>query len=232
MIVLKQSAAATVFIGPFVDSADGFTPETGLDAATADEVGIYKPGATDLTDISGTTTLTHRAGGIYTLTLSDTDTDTLGQGLVYLRDDSVARPVAVPVLIVPANVFDSLFATGKLQVDVTQWLGNAVTAGADDRPAVDAEAISGSTAAADNLEEGAEALVPGAVSDASATTTGFVTDLTEATNDHYNGRVLTFVNGALAGQSTDITDYNGTTKAVTVTALTEAPADTDQFVIS
>lgn len=91
--------------------------------------------------------------------------------------------------------------------------------------------ISGSSAAADNLEAGAEALVESTCA-AGSTTTSIVTNLTEATDDHYNGRVITFITGALVGQSTNITDYNGTTKTMTVTALTEAPADTDGFVIS
>ena len=99
-------------------------------------------------------------------------------------------------------------------------------------PNVNAAQISGSSTAADNLERGALGLVLSAVNDASASTTAFVTDLTEATNDHYNGRIITFTSGALAGQATTVTDYNGTTKAVTVVALTEAPADNDQFVIS
>ena len=58
------------------------------------------------------------------------------------------------------------------------------------------------------------------------------TALTEATDDHYNGRILTFVTGAVAGQSTDITDYNGTTNELTVTALTNAPSSGDAFVIT
>ena len=70
------------------------------------------------------------------------------------------------------------------------------------------------------------------VNDASATTTAFAADgFTEATDDHYNGRVVVFTSGALAGQATDITDYTGASKTVTVTALTEAPADNDTFVI-
>jgi hypothetical protein len=98
---------------------------------------------------------------------------------------------------------------------------------------VDANAthLSGSSTAADNLEAGATGLVPSTCA-AGSTTTSVVTNLTEATDDHYNGRVITFTSGALLGQSTNITDYNGTTKALTVTALTEAPADTDAFVIS
>lgn len=82
-----------------------------------------------------------------------------------------------------------------------------------------------------NLARGAEALVLGAC-ESGSTTTNIVTDLSETTNDHFNGRTITFTGGALYGQSTDITAYNGTTGALTVTALTEAPANTDQFVIS
>jgi hypothetical protein len=92
-------------------------------------------------------------------------------------------------------------------------------------------AISGSATAADNLESGGLGLVPGTCATGS-TTTSIVTNLTEATDDHYNGRVITFTSGALAGQTTSISDYNGTTKTLTVVALTEAAADTDSFVIS
>lgn len=95
----------------------------------------------------------------------------------------------------------------------------------------DMTAISGSTTAADNLEASALGIVSTAVNDASASTTAFVTDLTETTDDHYNGRIIVFTSGNLAGQATDITDYTGSTKTVTVTALTEAPADNDTFVI-
>lgn len=91
--------------------------------------------------------------------------------------------------------------------------------------------ISGSATAADNLEAGALGLVSSTCA-AGSTTTSIVTNLTEATNDHYNGRVITFTGGALAGQSSSISDYEGATKTLTVVALTEAPADTDAFVIS
>jgi hypothetical protein len=57
------------------------------------------------------------------------------------------------------------------------------------------------------------------------------TDLTEATDDHYNGRIVVFITGVLAGQATDITDYTGATKLITMTALTEAPGNGDRFVI-
>lgn len=113
--------------------------------------------------------------------------------------------------------------------DIQSRLPAALVSGRMDS---DVQAIAGSTTAATNLKQGALALVPTAVNDASATTTSCVTDLTEATDDHYNGRIMTFTSGNLAGQSTDITDYDGTTKTLTYTALTEAPADNDEFTIS
>lgn len=92
-------------------------------------------------------------------------------------------------------------------------------------------AISSSATAADNLEQGALALVTSTCA-AGSTTTSIVTNLTEATSSHYNGRSITFTSGALLGQSSSISAYNGSTKTLTVVALTEAPASTDAFVIA
>ena len=94
-------------------------------------------------------------------------------------------------------------------------------------------AIAGVAASATNAERGFKALVRGACA-GTPTTTVIGTDLSEATDDHYIGRVVTFTTGALAGQSAAITDYNGTTKELSVapTALTEAPVASDEFIIS
>lgn len=66
------------------------------------------------------------------------------------------------------------------------------------------------------------------------TTTQFeAADITEATSDHYNGRVILWTSGALSGQAAVITDYalvSGRGR-FTVTTMTEAPADTDTFII-
>jgi len=68
--------------------------------------------------------------------------------------------------------------------------------------------------------------------DPDPTTTAFETDLAEASNDHYNGAFCVFYSGALAGQSRKISDYDGTTKVLTVAvAFTEAPAAGDDFLI-
>lgn len=84
-----------------------------------------------------------------------------------------------------------------------------------------------------NLGEGVVS-ADSTVNDASATTTSFITNLTESEDDFFNDKVLVFIDGALAGQSKPIRDYNGTTKAITfdsVDAFTSAPADGDSFII-
>lgn len=122
-----------------------------------------------------------------------------------------------------AGYVDTEVAAIKTQTDKLTFDGaNHIVA--------DARKISTSSTAADNLEAGALAVVVSTCA-ASSTTTTVNTNLTEATDDHYNGRVIIFTSGALAYQASDITDYNGTTKALTVTALTEAPANSDAFVI-
>jgi hypothetical protein len=62
-------------------------------------------------------------------------------------------------------------------------------------------------------------------------TTGVDGAAPSGTNDFYNGRVIIFTSGALAGQATDITDYVGATQTLTVTALTGSPASGVTFVI-
>ena len=100
----------------------------------------------------------------------------------------------------------------------------------------DAVKISGSSDAADRLEASAETIVKGTVSHdntAASTTVFYSHDITEATADHFNGRIVIFTSGDLIYQATDITDYELDTGEgkFTVTVLTEAPADNVTFVI-
>ena len=74
--------------------------------------------------------------------------------------------------------------------------------------------------------------IDGQVNDLSATSSSFVTNLTAAVDDYYNGQTLHFISGSLAGQSQVIRDYNGTTKTITLdSALTSAPANADEFIV-
>lgn len=213
MQFLKQSTSVKVVVGPFVDETDQKTPETGITLGAADHAEIIKHDSGSVVDISSNTwAAITSADGLYNLTLSTTDTNTVGMLTVYVADTSVCQPVKQTFMVLPANAYDSLI-------------------GGTDTLEVDAVAISGDTTAADNLEAGAEGLVSSTCA-TSSTTTAVVTNLTEDTDDHYNGRTITFTSGALDGQSASITDYNGTTKTLTVSTLTEAPSNTDAFVIS
>lgn len=205
---LRQSTAVTVMIGPLVDATDGYTPETAI-ALAANELDAYKQNSATTVDLSGNT-WAHVARGMYSLALTASNTDTAGL-LSVIMLDTACRPFRADFIVLPTQVWDSLFAGDLLQVDVTQ--------------------IAGSTSAATNQSSGADCLVTGTVVSGSSTVT-VKTDLTEATNDHFNGRTVVFQTGLLAGQAAEITDYSGTTKALTVSQLTEAPAAGDTFVIA
>ena len=95
----------------------------------------------------------------------------------------------------------------------------------------DVEAINNDTTAADNMAKGAIGLVNGAAAAGTLSTTEMTTDLAEATNDHYNGRIIVWTSGVLKGQATNITDYVGVNGHLTFTAVTEAPTAGDTFTI-
>ena len=111
--------------------------------------------------------------------------------------------------------------------DIQSRLPSALVGGKMDS---DVTAIGGNTTSATNLSASALGIVTGACEGVPSTTV-IQTDLAEATDDHYIGRVVVFTSGAAANQATDITDYTGSTGTITVTALTTAPSATDTFVI-
>lgn len=117
---LKQSTATTVIAGPAVDKGDAVTPETGLAVGTVDAIGVFKHEATALTDIAGTTTLTHRSDGYYTVGFTTGDTGTLGRLRLVIRDDDVCLPVWEDFEVLPAQVYDSLVGSDRLQVDLRE----------------------------------------------------------------------------------------------------------------
>jgi hypothetical protein len=111
-------------------------------------------------------------------------------------------------------VWDSLYGSDKLQVDAVEINSQATSAA--------------------NLERSASVIVRGTVTNSghSPTTTAFkASDITEATDDHFIGRVVIFTSGNLLRQATVITDYVGSTSVYTVAALTEAPSNGDTFVV-
>ena len=126
--LLKQSTAYTFQLGPFVDSTDGVTPETGLTIAATD-VDVSKNGGAfadknDATALTGT----GDSQGYYDCMLDATDTATLGK-LDVRCYVSGALPVLRAFQVVPAHVYDGLVAgSDNLQVDTVQVGGTVQTA--------------------------------------------------------------------------------------------------------
>ena len=127
------------------------------------------------------------------------------------------------------------FAAGAIDAAAiaANALGTSEIATAVDDRIVDAvwnELRSGHTTVGTYGENNA-AIVSGGAITGTLSTTQMTTDLTEATDSHYNGRTIIWITGALAGQGTNITAYTGATKLLTFTAVTEAPANLDKFII-
>jgi hypothetical protein len=118
----KQSTAATLIVGPILDS-------TGAEFTTAviGDLSLSKNGDT-LTALASAATLTHVANGQYTLVMTTGNLDTLGRAQITCNKATYQMP-AVNLMVVPAMVFDSMIlGTDVLTADVTQIGGDTQSA--------------------------------------------------------------------------------------------------------
>lgn len=120
---LKQSTAVTIKFGPFVDAADGVTAEGSLTLSQAD-FRLSKNGG-NIAQKNDATAGTHDELGFYDVPLDATDTNTLGRLLIAVSEAG-ALPVWKEYMVLPANAYDSLYGSDKLEVNVTTWNGTAV----------------------------------------------------------------------------------------------------------
>lgn len=145
--------------------------------------------------------------------------------------DSFTRLAAPAGASVSADIAAVKAQTGEIETDtgnIQSRLPGALSSG---NMKADVVALSGSTDAADQLERSAKTIVDGLAEAGTLSTTQMSTDLTEATDDHFNGRIIIWTSGALTHQASDITDYVGVNGVLTFTAVTEAPSATDSFII-
>jgi|RhiMetdeSRZDD1v2_1073273.scaffolds.fasta_scaffold187135_1 hypothetical protein len=126
---IKQSTASTVKLGPFLDDTDGKTAETGLTISQAD-IRISKNGGA-FAQSNNTAGATHNENGYYSVPLDTTDTNTLGTFRVAVSK-SGALPVWQDYMVVPANVWDSMFGASTLNVNVATLSSAAVDSILDD----------------------------------------------------------------------------------------------------
>lgn len=131
MYLRQSTASQEIVLGPFVDSVDGNTAETGLTIANTD-IKIYKGGATSAVN-KNSGGGTHDAGGRYTAVLDATDTNTVGAMEVHVHV-SGALPVFRRYWVLEESVYDALFAASapgyvaNAPVNTTQLAGQTVTA--------------------------------------------------------------------------------------------------------
>jgi hypothetical protein len=126
---IKQSTASTVKLGPFLDDTDGKTPETGLTISQAD-IRLSKNGGA-FAQSNNTAGATHNENGYYDVPLNTTDANTLGTLRVAVSK-SGALPVWQDFMVVPANVWDSMFGSAVLNVNVSTMSSAAVDSILDD----------------------------------------------------------------------------------------------------
>lgn len=213
MRLLRQSTSVDVPIGPFVDQSDGFTPETAL-TITQPDIRLKKDGGA-WAQKNAAQTLTHEENGNYEVTLDATDTNTLGLLRLHVNETG-ALPVWDDFMVIPANVWDSLFSTDLLQVDLTQWLGVAPLALTSQfvqaLSFLGASAITNSTLA---IDTGLKPIHAG-TNQAGANGSITLDPSASSVNDFYKGARIYLTLGTGAGQSRLCTGYNGTTKVATI----------------
>ena len=126
-VFLKQSTAIDIRVGPFVDVGDGFTPETGVTIGASDEAEILKANGAATVAMAGTLAAVTGCDGWYDYTLSTGDTDTVGELVIVMQDDSVYLPVFVRATVVEEAVYDAMYgaaAAGPLLAG-TDTIGSA-----------------------------------------------------------------------------------------------------------
>lgn len=211
-IPIRKNTAQIITVGPFLDKTDGVSPElsltvtgchTTLVADTADGNAPTLVIDADATASGGDNDLVHIANdnaGYYSLELTAAQTNRNGHGRLCINDDDVHCPVFHDLVFLDANVFDSLYGTDKLNVDMVE--------------------ISGDSAAADNLEaacDGGTYNVGGGAVVAASVTTKTDYALTSA----YDAAK----SAAPAGAKMDIVDAPNSTAVTAIQAGLAKPAD-------
>ncbi len=124
-LVLKQSTATDIHLGPFISNTDFKTVNSTL-GLTQSDVRLSKNGAT-FAQLSSVLALTHSENGHFKIPLSSTDTNTLGRLRIVINKSGTLQ-VWQDYMVWPANTFDSLISTSdKLQVHTDEITNNLIT---------------------------------------------------------------------------------------------------------
>lgn len=220
-------------------AADSITSNAiATDAITNDGIAAGAITDTEATSVGSVTGAVASVTGAVTVGTINTDVITSAS----IQNDAITAAKIADAAI-DANTFaagainNAAIAAGAITDTKATSVGSVTGAVASVTAEVDADvtAINGSATAAARLEALMDgvALFQVAASPTPTQTAFGIKTGGDATIDHYNGRLVTFISGALTAQQTDITDYAGSggNYVLTVTSMTEAAAADDWFVI-
>lgn len=221
MEVFRQYNFATTIVFPLIQRDINDFRTSGITFAAADTQVMKDEG----TFANTSNVPVHEGNGIYSLALISTEL--------------AAKRTVITVVDAATKLWED-------QAIMIQTYGN-VSAGIEARwnqtvPPADIIQIKGSEITGDNFAATVSAMVRSSVDDTAftPTTTEFESDAVsfiEATADHYNSRLILFTNTGtsivLDGQIAEITAYSlvASRGHFTVTALTDAPLDGQDFIL-
>ena len=108
-LILRQSTSVVVSFGAFVDKTDGVTPETALvsaiDHATTGIL-LSKNGGALTIRSQAVTASTYDAYAMYRVTLSTTDTNTVGTLRMAFIEPATCLPVWQDFQVVEEEIYD------------------------------------------------------------------------------------------------------------------------------
>lgn len=237
MVIVRQSTARTVTIGPVLD-ADG----AAVTDAVIGDFKISKNGGAPAA-LNGSATLTHRNTGHYSLALTTSDLDTVGQAEIVIDDTTNACPVK-EVTVVEEAVYDALyvasapgyvanapvnvaqfggsngtFSSGRPEVNTTHaagtaWGSGAITSGVFASGAITAAAIAADAIGASELAADAVAEIQSGLSTLDAAGVRTAVGLGSANLDTQLGVIATDASTA-AGNAADARDAAEAVKITT-----------------
>jgi len=211
MLWLRQSTSVTIVLGPFLSTTDGFTPQTGL-SVTPSTVRLSKNGG-GFAAKADATNGTHMENGNYSVTLNATDTGTLGRLRIH-ANIATALPLWDDGVILPANMWDAMFASGVLQnVNVSSHDAGAITAAA-----FAANAITSTVLATDSISSAQ--IATGGAQEIAAAVKALVI---ETAGSYTLGQALSIMLAVLAGR----TSSSGATIATPDGSATRVAATID-----
>lgn len=136
MRYLKQNTDQYVTVGPFIDKSDGFTTKDDLTVTNISYVLSVSTHASASTHSSGSCSATASAswgmagighGGMYDCKIPAADINFVGSCTVCLYYATSYLPVFMEFQVVPANIWDSLMGTDKLDVNAAEHGGTTQT---------------------------------------------------------------------------------------------------------